>query len=323
MSRSSAARVGRVLSALCLLSLLILSPGGVNARQDQAVVDCVERMMQLVNTEPDIDVTAELVGEVVESCQEVVRLGSDELLVGCFFEALQLDFEPRIAVVFQGFVSLCRQGAVEAMAPAPRDPQAIRSQLERELQAAALMLPFWELSNLRDTPAESINPFVVGYQVGEREQVPLGIPQAIPITFQPPGLVIFQGRWLMNPLPAGRLRTTEEVRAALAAREDPCGRENVRPAPYGDASCIGSNARPGANDPNFSGDPYTGEARIYIVSSCLDVDLSVGIAAFPPGSHGARNKPEVMESIRQSTERYALQIGETVWNVISRTCGGF
>ncbi|MBM2812591.1 MAG: hypothetical protein HW416_3350 [Chloroflexi bacterium] len=216
---------------------------------------------------------------------------------------------------------LCTIAVPSPAAAAQDDVQVIRSELENALRAAAMTLRFREFSNMREQPEAEVNPFVVGFQVGERERPPSGIPEAVSVSFVPTNVVFTVG-WLGGPLAAGRLRASEEVAEAFLARTDePCGRNNVGSLPYTGASCIGSVSGAGANDPNFSGDPYTAEGRAWIASSCLDIGIRVTLAVWSAGSHGARNKPDVMESIRQTAEQYALEVSDTVWNVISSTCG--
>ncbi|MBV8714504.1 MAG: hypothetical protein JOZ65_05500 [Chloroflexi bacterium] len=114
-------------------------------------------------------------------------------------------------------------------------------------------------------------------------------------------------------------RTSDQIQRDWQSKksERPCGR-----AEQDDTSgCKSSEAHPGAIDINFSGDPYTSNAIVYFTRPCADVWVQVSMALSPGPSHGARNKPDVMNGMKSAAEGQVGPAAQALNAAVDKACG--
>jgi hypothetical protein len=190
-------------------------------------------------------------------------------------------------------------------------PMVNRAAIEREVQAIIGGMPFFGDSALGKQQTPITTPLRLGYNNQN------SVSGVVEVGLEGQGIGI---NWLITP--QSRCRTAAEAKMEFEAKREPCGNKNVLPGPLGDNSCAGSNAVGGCVDCNFSGDPYLGGGQALAITTCADISASATISIYPPfATHGARNKPEVIASVRAAGEKWTLEVGKQLVAAVDRACG--
>lgn len=120
-------------------------------------------------------------------------------------------------------------------------------------------------------------------------------------------------------------RTAQQQQAAFAAVKDPCGAARadttITLGAFGPNSCVAVRSEPGAMDPNFSGDPYSSSGIAYIATACGDIWVRTGISVFADGSHGARNKPDVLATLKSDAGKWIHDAAPKILAAVNQACG--
>lgn len=206
---------------------------------------------------------------------------------------------------------------VRAQAPnCPLTPQQTADKLAEAVRAQIPQMPFYGQSGQAKANEAITTPLSVGWTIAEREH-PQGAIGAVPITFplQPgesPALVTWEASFQVAPVFGAAFRTPEEVQANFAARQAPCGTRTVLAGPFGAASCAGSSGS--------GGRPYTGFGTTITVTNCADIQTRVLIGIYTPPSHGAEDKTAVINTVRESAQKWAMEIAQILNGAVQEVC---
>src|SRR5204863_6294979 len=107
------------------------------------------------------------------------------------------------------------------------------------------------------------------------------------VAFNGPAKILFGANWSIGCASGGQSETTSYGRNACN------GFQSSTAGVLGENSCAASSGVSGAQDINFSGDPYMGGAKVVVVTEGTSITVGVSIAIHAAASHGGRDKPEV------------------------------
>jgi hypothetical protein len=149
---------------------------------------------------------------------------------------------------------------------------------------------------------------------GEGDAGMLGLPIA------EPSVASYKISWSVEP--TAIRATPEERQAAYIAWGDPCLGKNVNPGTLGLDTCVGSNAQAGAQDVNWSADPYMASGTAAAVRVCATVWVQATVSASPHASHGARTRPEVMQAMEVIARNFAQSAATEIMRAVDGACAG-
>jgi hypothetical protein len=191
----------------------------------------------------------------------------------------------------------------------PATLSADEARLEQEVKGVARSLPF-------AGQAKSIGDGLKGgYDVD-------GVSGAVdyPAGDEKPPHVVFGVHWAISGFGAKPL-TAAELDQKWAGDKQGWPKGATEGA-FGQHSWMSVSVERGTMDPNSSGDPYMGYAQGSVRAECATVSASVGIAIYSHVSHGARNKPAVLEALKRATEAHLRTVMGQLVAILRFGCSG-
>ena len=150
-------------------------------------------------------------------------------------------------------------------------------------------LPFFGQSDIARSGKSFTSPLKMGYSVEDANGA---------VSFSGPARILFSANWFIG------CAASEQSDAHNACT----GYQSSAAGVLGENSCVASSGIRGAQDINFSGDPYMGGAKAVAVTAGTSITVSVGIAIHAGAAHGARDKPEVIAAVKKAAEDWAKVI---------------
>ena len=71
---------------------------------------------------------------------------------------------------------------------------------------------------------------------------------------------------------------------------------------------------------NFSGNPYAGGGKAYLLAPCAELSVGAGVMTAPPASHGSRTKPDVIADAKANGEKWTKQAMGILMQALNGTC---
>lgn len=141
-----------------------------------------------------------------------------------------------------------------------------------------------------------------------------------PANDEKPPHIVFSVKWWLGDTDRRPKSATElDQQFADAKRGFPKGAVE---GTYGQHTWSATILERGTMDPNMSGDPYMATADGAAYTECASMRVQVGIAIYSHGSHGARNRPEVLEAMKKAAEAHHRNIFGQLLALLRYGCAG-
>jgi hypothetical protein len=198
-------------------------------------------------------------------------------------------------------------GAVAALgARAPREASADEERIKQEVKGVVAGLPHVGLSK---------NP-VQGNLQGEYWVEGKTALVPYPVADKEPPWMTMKVNWKVSPSLRAPMPIGEVDKVMQYVPKD------ATAGALGQNTWMKSSGGAGTQDPNMSGDPYTGYAEGTGYTECGSVQVAVGVGIHSHGSHGARVRPEVIAACKKAAEEYLRSIFGQFLAVLRYGCAG-
>ena len=158
-------------------------------------------------------------------------------------------------------------------------------------------LPFFGQSDTARSDKPLTSPLKMSYSVEDANGA---------VAFSGPAKILFSASWSIGCATSGQ--TEANGRTACDGYQVYWAKGTVAAGTLGDNSCVASAGIAGAQDINFSGDPYMGGAKAVVVTAGTSISVDVSVAIHAGAAHGARTKPDVIAAVKKAAEDWAKVI---------------
>ncbi len=168
--------------------------------------------------------------------------------------------------------------------------------LNESLGSVIPSLPFFGQSDVARSGKPLTSPLKMSYSVEDANGA---------VAFNGPAKILFSASWSIGCAASGQAEANGYGRTACDGYQVYRAKGTIAAGTLGENSCVASAGIAGAQDINFSGDPYMGGAKAVVVTAGTSISVDVGIAIHAGAAHGARTKPEVIAAVKKAAEDWA------------------
>jgi hypothetical protein len=168
-----------------------------------------------------------------------------------------------------------------------------------ELGSVIPSLPFFGQSSLARSGKPLTSPLRMSYSVEDANGA---------VSFSGPAKILFSAGWSIGCAASGQAQASGYGRNACDGFQLYGAKGTVVTGLLGENSCVASASIRGAQDINFSGDPYLGSAKVVAITASTSISVDVSVAIHAGAAHGARDKPDVIAAVKKAAEDWAKVI---------------